>query len=104
MPVTPEQKRHVLSRVNKVADIVDTLPPKDDPYRTTLHKLWMKMCEKDWRTTVKAMYLLHYVVRETTPEDSAMLMLIIRRMSKERSEERRVGKECVSTCRSGWSR
>src|SRR3546814_14547387 len=23
--------------------------------------------------------------------------------SKSRSEERRVGKECVSTCRSGWS-
>src|SRR3546814_19682591 len=24
-------------------------------------------------------------------------------ISKKRSEERRVGKECVSTCRSGWS-
>src|SRR3546814_10988428 len=27
----------------------------------------------------------------------------IKTLDRERSEERRVGKECVSTCRSGWS-
>jgi len=25
----------------------------------TLHKLWTKMCEKDYRTVVKSLYLLH---------------------------------------------
>src|SRR3546814_9458548 len=33
----------------------------------------------------------------------ALLDLRIRRIGIERSEERRVGKECVSTCRSRWS-
>src|SRR3546814_2638323 len=28
---------------------------------------------------------------------------VYRSLSKQRSEERRVGKECVSTCRSRWS-
>src|SRR3546814_19627800 len=29
---------------------------------------------------------------------------VLQRLANERSEERRVGKECVSTCRSRWSR
>src|SRR3546814_19316354 len=37
--------------------------------------------------------------------DGARVDQIVRRagVSKQRSEERRVGKECVSTCRSRWS-
>src|SRR3546814_14556414 len=31
------------------------------------------------------------------------LELVVAQQPKDRSEERRVGKECVSTCRSGWS-
>src|SRR3546814_11271198 len=43
-----------------------------------------------------AMGLEHHVyAAEGTSEDIAMLLA--------RSEERRVGKECVSTCRSRWS-
>src|SRR3546814_16749519 len=34
---------------------------------------------------------------------AALLILLIRRAAANRSEERRVGKECVSTCRSRWS-
>src|SRR3546814_16714141 len=33
----------------------------------------------------------------------ALFVLRIREPGRERSEERRVGKECVSTCRSRWS-
>src|SRR3546814_14886765 len=33
----------------------------------------------------------------------SMLPLLMRTRSRRRSEERRVGKECVSTCRSRWS-
>src|SRR3546814_2978224 len=35
--------------------------------------------------------------------DSAALVLPAHTLKGERSEERRVGKECVSTCRSRWS-
>src|SRR3546814_15536554 len=33
----------------------------------------------------------------------ALVRLALRKSAKARSEERRVGKECVSTCRSRWS-
>src|SRR3546814_19954400 len=35
--------------------------------------------------------------------DPATIQGVIRRLHERRSEERRVGKECVSTCRSRWS-
>src|SRR3546814_7565486 len=40
------------------------------------------------------------VVRKLLP---MKLLEVFRKFSVERSEERRVGKECVSTCRSRWS-
>src|SRR5690606_36211059 len=61
----------------------DSLPQSQDPYRITLHKLWTKMCEKDWRTTVKALYLLHRIVKDLQPEDSAVIMHRIKKMSRE---------------------
>src|SRR3546814_1288610 len=36
-------------------------------------------------------------------QDQAATSAVNERISKGRSEERRVGKECVSTCRSRWS-
>src|SRR3546814_20148427 len=42
-----------------------------------------------------------YAVRECDLEDDRPLRLV--GTSWPRSEERRVGKECVSTCRSRWS-
>src|SRR3546814_14445371 len=34
---------------------------------------------------------------------AAFIPMFNRKVAEERSEERRVGKECVSTCRSRWS-
>jgi len=39
--------------------------PEDDPYRVTLRKLWKKMVEQDWRTSMKALYLLHALSRQS---------------------------------------
>src|SRR3546814_13887988 len=36
-------------------------------------------------------------------EDSGVPLILMRKPISDRSEERRVGKECVSTCRSRWS-
>src|SRR3546814_20258844 len=38
-----------------------------------------------------------------TALDGALLLGDERHLGRERSEERRVGEECVSTCRSRWS-
>jgi len=35
-----------------------------NPYEKTLHKLWTKMLEPDWRTTVKGVGVLHRVSRD----------------------------------------
>lgn len=34
----------------------------------TLHKLWRRMAERDYRTASKAVYVLHRVARGTTAE------------------------------------
>jgi hypothetical protein len=41
---------------------------EDDPYHMTLHKLWTKMCEKDWRTVVKSLYVLHSISRDCSTD------------------------------------
>src|SRR3546814_3128111 len=42
-------------------------------------------------------------IKMTAPINPAMTQLSIKQARSTRSEERRVGKECVSTCRSRWS-
>lgn len=44
---------------------------EDDPYYMTLHKLWTKMSETDWRTAVKSLYILHTIARDSQPADCA---------------------------------
>src|SRR3546814_13129544 len=41
--------------------------------------------------------------RALSAEYSSLIVRVEKRRGDERSEERRVGKECVSTCRSRWS-
>src|SRR3546814_17652123 len=43
------------------------------------------------------------VIAALTPDESCSASLPTCPLIGERSEERRVGKECVSTCRSRWS-
>jgi hypothetical protein len=35
-----------------------------------LRKLWAKLAERDWRTTLKALYLLHAIAAQVEPEDA----------------------------------
>ena len=39
----------------------------------TVHKLWTKMAERDWRTVVKALYILHCVSRDSMQESCKKL-------------------------------
>jgi hypothetical protein len=40
----------------------------DDPYYMTLHKLWTKMAETDWRTVAKSLFILHSISRDCSVE------------------------------------
>lgn len=57
---------------------------ESSPYRTTLRKIWAKICEQDGRTVLKSFYLLHNILRSTEPEDSVIFKSLISKMSKER--------------------
>src|SRR3546814_8520758 len=46
----------------------------------------------------------HNLVLWGDPQSNQVLAKIADKLPIKRSEERRVGKECVSTCRSRWSR
>src|SRR3546814_14637647 len=46
-------------------------------------------------------FILHFIGRHSEPRGNPPIVEILVRM--ERSEERRVGKECVRTCSSRWS-
>lgn len=44
-----------------------------DIYDAVLRKLWSKMAEKDWRTTIKALYILHRFSADGAPEHAPAL-------------------------------
>lgn len=39
----------------------------DDPYFMTNHKLYMKMVEDDWRTTLKSLHIFHSIFKQSSP-------------------------------------
>src|SRR3546814_11192088 len=57
----------------------------------------------DGRRTVSNSGISNLVSLSTIPSDFIDRVEIITGGTSSRSEERRVGKECVSTCRSRWS-
>src|SRR3546814_9902770 len=60
----------------------------------------------DWSSDVCSSDLperLHHLLRQAARTHDLDLALDRRHVGRHRSEERRVGKECVSTCRSRWS-
>src|SRR3546814_11515597 len=57
------------------------------------HEAWASLIEK----APKAAQLMHLLTARVGEHNAVVVS------QKTRSEERRVGKECVSTCRSRWS-
>jgi hypothetical protein len=41
------------------------------------------MSERDWRTKLKALYLLHTILRYTPPEDGVIFRALLEKMSRE---------------------
>ena len=58
---------------------------EDDPYHMTMHKLWTKMCEKDWRTVVKSLYIVHCISRDCSVDACSRFAMAIKDMSKVRN-------------------
>ena len=58
---------------------------EDDPYHMTMHKLWTKMCENDWRTVTKSLYILHCIMRESSVDSCQRFSMAVRSMSRTRN-------------------
>jgi hypothetical protein len=54
----------------------------------TMHKLWMKMNEKDWRTIAKSLYILHCISRDSSVEACQRFGETIKDMSKTRNPKK----------------
>jgi hypothetical protein len=60
----------------------------DDPYYMTLHKLWTKMSERDWRTIVKSLYILHCISRDCSTDACHQFTIALKNMSKTRNPKK----------------
>lgn len=77
----PMLVERILATVGTFArSVADT---STNPYRVTLRKLWTKMMEKDWRTAIKALFVLHFLLAAVEPEDGVVFRTILQLMSKE---------------------
>ncbi|CAM9285192.1 unnamed protein product [Chrysoparadoxa australica] len=52
-------------------------------HRVLLRKLWSKMSEKDARSKIKALYLLHRILSSLPPDDAIVLRKFMEKMSRE---------------------
>ena len=86
---SPDDNRPSRDDIERVIATVCTfvrnvdLNSENNPYRVTLRKLWAKISESDPRTQIKALYLLHTLLRHSDPEDSIIFKRLIEKMSKE---------------------
>jgi hypothetical protein len=60
-----------------------------DIYDAVLRKLWAKMAEKDWRTTIKALYILHRFSADGSPDHAPALKARVRELRRTRDPKRK---------------
>lgn len=66
---TPVKGKHA----ERLVGVTYQISGQYDIYEAVLRKLWAKMAEKDWRTTIKALYILHRFSADGSPEHAPAL-------------------------------
>lgn len=82
---TPVKGKHV----ERLVGVTYQISARYDIYDAVLRKLWGKMAEKDWRTTVKALYILHRFSADGAPEHQAALKARLRELRRTRDPKRK---------------
>jgi hypothetical protein len=59
--------------VERLVGVTYQISARYDIYDAVLRKLWSKMSEKDWRTTIKSLYILHRFSADGAPEHAPAL-------------------------------
>jgi len=82
---TPVKGKHV----ERLVGVTYQVSPRYDIYDAVLRKLWAKMAEKDWRTKIKALYVLHRYSADGAPEHHDRLKTCLREFRRKRDEKRK---------------
>jgi len=82
---TPVKGKHA----ERLVGVTYQISARYDIYDAVLRKLWAKMAEKDWRTTIKALYILHRFSADGSPEHAAALKARVRELRRTRDPKRK---------------
>ena len=82
---TPVKGKHV----ERLVGVTYQISPRYDIYDAVLRKLWKKMAESDWRTTIKALYILHRFSADGAPEHSQALKARLRELRRTKDPKRK---------------
>jgi hypothetical protein len=82
---TPVKGKHV----ERLVGVTYQISPRYDIYDAVLRKLWSKMAEKDWRTTLKSLYILHRFSADGAPEHAPALKARLRELRRTRDPKRK---------------
>jgi hypothetical protein len=86
---SPDEDRPDSDDIQSLLSTVETfirsseLSSSTNPYRVTLRKIWAKMTEADVRTRLKAIFLLHSLMRSSHAKDAIIFKTLLSRMSRE---------------------
>jgi hypothetical protein len=78
--------------VERLVGVTYQISSNFDIYDAVLRKLWGKMAEKDWRTTIKALYILHRFSADGAPHHAAGLKARLRELRRTRDPKRKDSK------------
>lgn len=82
---TPVKGKHV----ERLVGVTYQISARYDIYDAVLRKLWSKMAEKDWRTTIKALYILHRFSADGAPEHAPALKARLRELRRTHDPKRK---------------
>jgi len=82
---TPVKGKHV----ERLVGVTYQISARYDIYDAVLRKLWAKMSEKDWRTTIKALYILHRFSADGAPDHAPSLKARLRELRRTRDPKRK---------------
>jgi hypothetical protein len=82
---TPVKGKHV----ERLVGVTYQISSRYDIYDAVLRKLWGKMAEKDWRTSIKALYILHRFSSDGAPEHAPALKARLRELRRTRDPKRK---------------
>jgi len=75
--------------VERLVGVTYQISGRYDIYDSVLRKLWNKMAEADWRTTIKSLYVLHRFSADGAPEHQAALKARLRELRRTRDPKRK---------------